>query len=450
MAELDTIDVELKDLKIVKSIFARHLPYKQVWAYGSRVKWTATHTSDLDCVVFGATNSEIADAKEAFDESDIPFEVELLNWETIPDDFKENIREQYFILQNNGDWREDMLGTVLEIKYGKDHKFLANGSIPVYGSGGVIRYVNDSIYADESILIPRKGSLNNILYKNKPFWTVDTMFWSKIDKKMVVPKFLYYQLTIIDYTSLNVGSAVPSLTVPVINQIKISLPPLPEQKAIASVLSSLDDKIDLLHRQNKTLESIAETLFRQWFIEEAQDDWEEGKLGDFIIPKKGNNITKSQAIDGQYPVIAGGLNPSCYHNQCNTNAPVITISASGANAGFVNLYYIPVWSSDSSFIDSKTTNYIYFFYIFLKYYQGSIYDKQEGSAQPHIYPSHLIDLDILKYPLNLIKNYDFNVTPLFCKIEKNQHQIKTLESLRDTLLPKLMSGDVRVEYKESL
>ena len=91
MAELDSIDLEPRHLKKIRSIFARHLPYKKVWAYGSRVKWTASNTSDLDCVVFGATDSEIANAREAFDESDIPFEVQLLNWNTIPDDFKENI-----------------------------------------------------------------------------------------------------------------------------------------------------------------------------------------------------------------------------------------------------------------------------------------------------------------------------------------------------------------------
>ena len=472
MAELDTIDVELKDLKIVKSIFARHLPHKQVWAYGSRVKWTATHTSDLDCVVFGATDSEIADAKEAFDESDIPFEVQLLNWKTIPDDFKENIREQYFVLQNKLDWRETTLGEIADSNLSTINKNYPHHIIQYLDTGsitcGKIEGVQEVALTDAPSRAKRLVQNGDIIYstvrpiqrhygfiKNPPDNLVVSTGFSVItaNTDKAYPLYLYYFLTSDDTTeALDViaeasTSAYPSLKPSDIEAQKISLPSLPEQKAIASVLSSLDDKIDLLHRQNKTLESIAETLFRQWFIEEAQDDWEEGKLGDFIIPKKGNNITKSQAIDGQYPVIAGGLNPSCYHNQCNTNAPVITISASGANAGFVNLYYIPVWSSDSSFIDSKTTNYIYFFYIFLKYYQGIIYDKQEGSAQPHIYPSHLIDLDILKYPLNLIKNYDFNVTPLFCKIEKNQKQIKTLESLRDTLLPKLISGNIRVKYE---
>ncbi|NBU53707.1 MAG: nucleotidyltransferase domain-containing protein, partial [Alphaproteobacteria bacterium] len=109
MAELDSIDLEPRHLKKIRSIFARHLPYKKVWAYGSRVKWTASNTSDLDCVVFDANDIEIANAREAFDESDIPFEVQLLNWGTIPDDFKKNIKEGYFILQNKWDWRETTL-----------------------------------------------------------------------------------------------------------------------------------------------------------------------------------------------------------------------------------------------------------------------------------------------------------------------------------------------------
>lgn len=158
------------------------------------------------------------------------------------------------------EWKKERLGNVLELKYGKDHKKLIKGKIPCYGSGGLMRYVNKQLYNKESILIPRKGSLNNIIYQKDPFWTVDTMFWSKINEEKVFPKFLFYQLKLIDYTNLNIGSAVPSLTVPVVNEIEINLPPLPEQRAIASVLSSLDDKIDLLHRQNITLERMRDTL----------------------------------------------------------------------------------------------------------------------------------------------------------------------------------------------
>src|SRR5690606_4898317 len=133
------------------------------------------------------------------------------------------------------EWKEYKLGELIEIKYGKAHKKLNEGIYPCFGSGGLMRNVESYLYDKESILIPRKGSLNNIMYQNTPFWTVDTMFWSKINNDKVNGKFLFYQLTLIDYTNLNVGSAVPSLTVPIINEIDVNLPPLPEQKAIASV-----------------------------------------------------------------------------------------------------------------------------------------------------------------------------------------------------------------------
>jgi type I restriction enzyme, S subunit len=275
--------------------------------------------------------------------------------------------------------------------------------------------------------------------------------------------FLYYFLkddNTHDYiASQSTGSANQANISKVdIENIPLNLPPLPEQAAIAEVLSSLDDKIDLLHRQNKTLEQLAETLFRQWFMhrpelaegEEAEESWKEITFGELAKPKKGKNLTKSEAVNGEFPVVAGGIEPSCYHNKANTKSPVITVSASGANAGYVRLYHTPVWSSDSSYIDETITPYVYFSYVFLKVNQRQLTDKQEGSAQPHIYPSHIMELDMLNYPEKLIEKFEKEVTPLFHKIKSNTQQIRTLTQLRDTLLPKLMSGEVRVNIKDSI
>ncbi|MBD5166630.1 MAG: restriction endonuclease subunit S [Helicobacter sp.] len=168
------------------------------------------------------------------------------------------------------------------------------------------------------------------------------------------------------------------------------------------------------------------------------DKWEIGKLGDYITPKKGKNITQKNAIKGIYPVIAGGLEPAYYHNQSNTESPVITISASGANAGFVNIHYCPVWSSDSSYIDKTITPYVYFFYLFLKMNQNILYDKQEGSAQPHIYPSHIMELEIPHYPKNLIETFESQIQIYFDKISHNMGEIQNLQSMRDMLLQKLL------------
>lgn len=304
------------------------------------------------------------------------------------------------------------------------------------------------------IIIARTGAtigVNLLIKENLNSVFNNGLIRVRTNKNLCDPIFLYYNFRSNNYygyiESISGGTSTqPNMQINALLRYEISLPPLPEQTAIASILSSLDDKIDLLHRQNATLEKMAETLFRQWFVEEAKEEWETGCLGDFLQPQKGRNITKSEAIEGKFPVVAGGLEPSCFHNQSNTKAPVITISASGANAGFVRLYYTPIWSSDSSFIDESITPYVFFFYIFLKFNQERLFDKQEGSAQPHIYPSHIMELELPKIPISLISNFESEISPLFYKIKFNKSQIRTLTSLRDTLLPKLMSGEVRVEY----
>ena len=300
------------------------------------------------------------------------------------------------------------------------------------------------------ILFTRVGSVDLSAYvqSHQNGWMFSSRMLRVRPNKEIDSRFLSYSFQQKSFRefilNISVGATMPSINTEILKSIPVSYPPLPTQRAIASILTSLDDKIDLLHRQNKTLEQMAETLFRQWFVVEAKEGWETQKLGDFIQPKKGRNITKSEAIDGEFPVVAGGLEPSCYHNQSNTKAPVITVSASGANAGFVRLYNSPVWSSDSSYIDETITPYVFFFYVFLKFNQEILFDKQEGSAQPHIYPSHIMELEVPSFPNDMIANFENVVKPMFQKIKSNQTQIRTLTAMRDSLLPKLMSGEVRV------
>lgn len=135
------------------------------------------------------------------------------------------------------------LGDICKIKYGKDHKKLNDGSIPVYGSGGVMRHVDKALWDKPSVLIPRKGTLGNLFFADEPFWTVDTLFWTDIDAAQVMPKYLFYQLKTKDLASLNVGTAVPSLTAEVLNEVQIDLPPFEEQEQVVEVLNTLDAKI---------------------------------------------------------------------------------------------------------------------------------------------------------------------------------------------------------------
>ena len=167
-------------------------------------------------------------------------------------------------------------------------------------------------------------------------------------------------------------------------------------------------------------------------------------MGDFIIPKRGKSLLSKNAVHGNVPVIAGGLEPSIYHNVANTVAPVVTISSSGANAGFVNIWGIPVWSSDSSYIDSEMSQYVYFWYAYLKRHQNNIYNIQTGSAQPHIYPSHISSLPITDFDYKKIEKYTEIVNPIFSTITKNYVENQHLQSLRDWLLPMLMNGQATI------
>ena len=118
------------------------------------------------------------------------------------------------------------LSDICKIRYGKDHKSLDNGNIPVYGTGGIMRYVDSTLYEKESVLIPRKGTLSNLFYVDEPFWTIDTLFYTEIDKSKVLPKYLYFKLKTIDLAGMNVGTAVPSLTTALLNEIELNIPSL--------------------------------------------------------------------------------------------------------------------------------------------------------------------------------------------------------------------------------
>ena len=157
-------------------------------------------------------------------------------------------------------WEECKLSDVLEIKYGKDHKKLSEGNIPVYGSGGVMRYVDSFLYDEESILIPRKGTLTNLFYVDEPFWTVDTIFWSKINTAKVSGKFLFSFLKTIDLSNLNVGSAVPSLTTKVLNEVKIATPTIDEQNEFNKYADNAWKKMKNNIKEIRTLEEMRNTL----------------------------------------------------------------------------------------------------------------------------------------------------------------------------------------------
>lgn len=325
---------------------------------------------------------------------------------------------------------------------------------------------------------------------------------SRLDSKFLLYSFLSPYLQHQFYMHEGTGSVVSHIRVGDCLKFKIPTPPLSEQKSIANILGSLDDKIELNRQMNETLETMAQALFKSWFVDfdpvidnalaagnaipdefferaeqrkgiEKKDNsdiqdlfpdefeftedmgwipkgWKLINFGEFCDIKKGKNITKSTVAEGSVPVVAGGLNPAYYHNKSNVEGPVITVSASGANAGFINLYYQDIWASDCSYINESMSPFIFTTYSFLKYYQDKVFGLQHGAVQPHVYPKDLSRLNFIDSNEGVKIAIEKNLVSYYKKVKFNEELIETLTKLRDTLLPKLMSGELRIPDAEAL
>lgn len=156
-------------------------------------------------------------------------------------------------------WKQGTFFDLIEIGNGKDHKGLHNGKVPVYGSGGVMRFVDKAIYDGESVLIPRKGTLNNIIYVNGAFWTVDTMFYSKM-KMEHTAIFTYYSVRLYDFEKLNTGTGVPSMTSSIIYNLKTAIPTKQILKDFDLAVQSFYKQIQANRKENEELASLRDFL----------------------------------------------------------------------------------------------------------------------------------------------------------------------------------------------
>ncbi|MHA3099343.1 restriction endonuclease subunit S [Acinetobacter brisouii] len=261
------------------------------------------------------------------------------------------------------------------------------------------------------------------------------------------------------------GTTVFGIKASILKKMPIPVPPLPEQKAIASVLSSLDDKIDLLHRQNKTLEAMAETLFRQWFIEEAKEDWEDKQLGSLLTVKRGGSPRPIQDY----------LSDSGYRwlkisDVTSLNSPFVfkikehikeeglskttllkagkLVLSNSATPAIPKILMVDTCIHDG-WLHFPVSNYSNeYLYLLFNYIRPELLQLGNGSIFTNL-KTDILKEYVVKHPdTDTLLKFQSVIDPIFTKLLENAKQIETLEKLRDTLLPKLMSGEVRVHYEE--
>ena len=280
-----------------------------------------------------------------------------------------------------------------------------------------------------------------------------------IDKSKADYEFIYYQLcTLYDkLVSLKAGAAQPNLNARIIKNLEIIMPSLPIQHRIASILSRYDSLIENYQKQIKLLEEAAQRLYKEWFVDlhfpghentkivdGLPEGWTPSQLGQLVEFERGKTITKKDVIDGDIPVVAGGLEPAYYCNKSNTAERVITVSGSGANAGFTRMYFEKVWASDCSFVDASTTPFLHYVYCFLKDNKTTIDNLQKGAAQPHVYAKDINSLGLCIPIESILKSFEGKISKYFDSISSLQSQLRLLTEARDRLLPKLMSGAIEV------
>ena len=344
------------------------------------------------------------------------------------------------------------LKELITIKNGKDHKALKDGIYPVYGSGGIMRYVEKYLYNKESVLLPRKGTLNNIQYADKPFWTVDTCYYTEVNTDKVIPYFLYRNLRQFDIEALNTGSAVPSMTFDKYYSIQVALPDLEKQQKIVDILKPYDNLIENNRKQMKLLEEVAQRLYKEWFVDLHFPGYEDAEIVDGV-PEGWHKTTVTELIDVKYgkdhkkledgntPVYGSGgimrkIKPVLYSGES------VLIPRKGS---LNNIMYVSgdFWTIDTMFYSvPKMENIAKYTYHFLK--GLDMYSYNIGAAVPSMTIKILSGMAMLCPTEDVLQDFENLLTPIYCKITNLQNTIALLVQARDRLLPKLMSGEIEV------
>lgn len=270
-------------------------------------------------------------------------------------------------------------------------------------------------------------------------------------------KYLFDAALKVQFQSFTQGAAQDNLSQAKLLSIKVPVPELATQRKIADTLSTYDILIENNRRRIALLEESARLLYREWFVhfrfpghdhvkimDGLPEGWERRTLGYLATIRKGKNITRATIEEGDVPVVAGGLQPAYYHSKANVPGPVITVSASGANAGHIGLYHTDIWASDCSYLSETENPDLWFLYASMKSRQTEVTLMQQGAAQPHVYPRHLERLGLVVPPESLLKLFQQNVGPGFRQMGALERYNQRLAEARDLLLPRLMNEDITV------
>ncbi len=393
------------------------------------------------------------------------------------------------------DVKEFKLCELLKIYNGTKYDHLNKGDIPLYGSGGLMSHVDEALYSGEAILLPRKGTLSNIMYVNESFWTVDTMYYAVVNDKLADAFYLYSYLSQLDLSNLDSGSTLPSMTKSAYESIVVKLPDLKIQKAVATILFNIRKKLETNNKINQELEAMAKTLYDYWFVQfdfpdqngkpykssggkmvyhpelkrEIPEGWGVEKLENLGTIVGGSTPTKS--ISDNFTKGGEGYSWITPNDLSNNKGNKfikngeIDVTVRGLKDAGLKLYpegtvlmssrapvgYLAISTKEittnqgfKSFIPDKKygKNYIYYT---LQNNLKVIEQHASGSTFKEISATVLKDITIIQPNLDIVTKFEEKVSSSNSYIKVNEEQKQELTQVRDWLLPMLMNGQVKVE-----
>ena len=552
------IDITTDQRKTVLALLASHLPNTTAWVYGSRVKWTARPASDLDVVVFATLeqSGRVSDLREAFEESNLPFRVDLFVWDEVPEQFRKQIEAEHVVLVEKkepsvGGERRDTAYGLINADFVENR--LADLCDPVSGiqTGpfGSQLHNKDYVAVGTPIITVEHLGENRILHQGVPcvsekdrlrlskYWLQkDDIVFSRVgsvDRRALVrdgengwlfsgrclrvrPNSNYIDAAFLSYffglpsfkehiRAVAVGATMPSLNTQILSDISVPYPEsLEEQRSIAHVLGTLDDKIELNRRMNETLEEMARALFKSWFVDfdpvhakatlnhhvatlpPGRSDWSVERARAYLDRMDPNiaAVFPDRFIDselgpipavweagtiGSLAVVFSGKRPSMRYPTASSRASILLWGGNGpmgfvaeaivdypvlltgrvGTLGSVFRITAPCYPSDNTLVLRAKSN-ISFDYIRFNLEKVDFEALNRGSTQPLLTQGDLKAQPICLPPVSVLEHFNRCTSLIFDKIDGRDCESRTLTALRDTLLPKLMSGKVRIKAIASL
>lgn len=504
------LDVAPQELKTIQALLKQYVPHTRVWAFGSRVKFTAHPASDLDLVAFISKEQELQFSllKEALEESDLPFRVDLHDWNELPETFHKNIRSNYVEIQSDkklellGDWKTYRLGEIALVQTGPfgsqlhsydyqeigipvimptnigDNKVIENGIARI--SKEKADSVSRHFTKEGDIVYSRRGDIERKAYitSHEDSWICGTGCLKIRPKRQIVnPKYLSYFLGTSqtkDYLRANaIGTTMPNLNTSILASIEILVPDLPAQIQIAQILSSLDDKIELNLQMNQTLENMAQAIFKEWFVDfnfpgfdgELVDGvpkgWRKVKVNDLCQVNASTLNSKDDIKEVHYieisevergiikniKIFERGSEPSRAKRKLQHGDTVLSTVRPDRGSYFLSLYPTENMIASTGFaVFSPTLVPFSFLYLLLtSEEQLEYYGKMaDGAAYPAINQSVIMDIDFVLPTTEILTLFHNMAGNSLIKLFNNLTENKILSETRDTLLPKLMSGQVEI------